>query len=145
MHYSSKISNENRDDWTIGLKFDYNYNMLLVRTDYPQQKSILKLVHSLIEDGIKIKRDNLFKHILLLFAFSRDILSSNDAMAKVYETKRLYVSWDELISLFKLLSFALILSICCLIIELLYFFDCFKYFLKKAFEAIDSLIERFSY
>ena len=140
MCYTSQLSNDNRDYWKIGLKLDYNHNMLLVKNDYPQQKSILKLIHSLIEHGIKIKRDRLFEELILIFAFSKDILNSNDAREKINQTKRLYVSWDELISLFKLLSFALILSVCCLIIELLCFFECFKYFLKKVFECIGLLI-----
>ena len=131
MYFHSQLSNENRDDWKIGLKLDYNYNMLLVRTGHPQHKPILKLIHSLIESGIKIKRDKLYKESLLLVIFYR--WTSNDDRKKFYQTKRLYVSWDELISLFKLLSFALILSVCCLIIELLYFFECFKYFFKKRF------------
>ena len=131
MYFYSHLSNKDRDYWKIGLKLDYNYNMLLVRTGHPQHKPILKLIHSLIENGIKIKRDKLYKESLLIFILYRWI--SYDERKKFYQTKRLYVSWDELISLFKLLSFALILSVCCLIIELLYFFECFKYFIKKRF------------
>ena len=131
LNFRVLLEKEYRDDWTIGLKLDYNYNMLLVRTGHPQHKPILKLIHSLIENGIKIKRERLYKESLLLFIFYH--WTSNDDRRKFYQTKRLYVSWDELISLFKLLSFALILSVCCLIIELLYFFECFKYFIKKRF------------
>ena len=134
LYFHSHLNNENRDDWKVGLKLDYNYNMLLVRTGHPQQKPMLKLIHSLIEHGIKIKREKLFKESLLLFILYKWI--SNDERKKFHETKRLYVCWDELISLFKLLSFALILSVCCLIIELLYFFECFKYFLKKVIESL---------
>ena len=119
--------------------------MLLVRTGHPQHKLILKLIHSLIENGIQIKRDRLYKESLLLLILSLRRRGSNKTRKIFHETKRLYVTWDELISLFKFLSFALILSICCLIIELFYFFDCLKYFFKKAFEAIDLLITEFSY
>ena len=131
LYFHSHLSNKNRDDYTIGIKLNYNYNMLLVRSGHFQHKPIIKLINSLVENGIKIKRARLYKE-LLQNLFFEDILNSK-AMAKVYEAERLYVSWDELISLFKLLSFALILSVCCLIIELLYYFKCFKYIFKKRF------------
>ena len=125
LYFHSHLSKENRDDWTIGLKLNYNYIMLLVRSGHPQHKSILKLIHSLIESGINIKRSKLLKDSLIHVFFSV-VITSNDEREKVYETKRLYVAWNELISLFKLLSFGFILSTCCLIIELLYFFEFFK-------------------
>ena len=125
LYFHFHLSKENGDDWTIGFKLNHNYNMLLVRTNYSQQKSLIRLIHSLIENGVKIKRDKLLKHSLLhlLFEF---FLTSADAKEKLYEAKQLYVAWDELISLFKLLSFAFILSTCGFIIELLYFFGYFK-------------------
>ena len=45
--------------------------MLLVRTGHPHHKPILKLIHSLIENGIKIKRDKLYKESLLIFILYR--------------------------------------------------------------------------
>ena len=33
LYFYSQLSNENRDDWKIGLKLDYNYNMLLARSN----------------------------------------------------------------------------------------------------------------
>ena len=121
------ISHENRDDYTIGLKLDYNYKMLLVRTGHPQHKPILKLMHSLNENGIKIKRDKLYTELLVCIFLHNDFIS-HDVRKKVRETKQHYGSWDHLICLFKLLSFALILSTCCFVIEKLYYFKCFKYF-----------------
>lgn len=133
LYFRSHLSKENKDDWVIALKFNYNYDMLMVKTDHNHRKLILKLIHGSIENGINVKRNKLIKERILLIClfFINDNGDLTDQIIeKLFDKKRLYVAWDQLINVFKLLLFGSILSCCCLIIEIFYSlsFKCLKFF-----------------
>ena len=133
LYFRSQLSKENKDDWVVGLKFNYNYNILMVKTDHNHRNRILKLIHGSIENGINVKWFKLMKERVLLICLylindSEDL--TDGIIEKLFDKKQLYVEWDDLINLFKLLLFGSILSCCCLIIEIFYFltFKCLKFF-----------------
>ena len=58
-----------RDEFLIGLKFDFNYQLKIVNKQNPHYKKIIKLINKSIEHGIMIKRDKLFQNGLLLIYY----------------------------------------------------------------------------
>ena len=85
-----------------------------------------------VENGINVKRDKLMKERILLkflFLINNQEDLTDEIKEKLFDKKRLYVAWNQLINLFKLLLFGSILSCCCLIIEIFYFvtFKCLKF------------------
>ena len=104
----------------------------MLKTDHNHRKRIIKLIHGSIENGINVKRDKLMKERILLkflFLINNQEDLTDEIKEKLFDKKRLYVAWDQLINLFKLLLFGSILSCFCLIIEIFYFvtFKCLKF------------------
>ena len=116
---------EFRDEFLIGLKLDFNYQLKIVNKQNPHYKKIVKLINKSTEHGIMIKRDKLFQDGLLLIYYllqkfgDREILESIKILLMVKKDSS--ISLNELESLFYLASLGLILSLVLLIIEIVYF------------------------
>ena len=116
---------ESRDEFLIGLKLDFNYQLKIVNKQNPHYKKIVKLINKSTEHGIMIKRDKLFQDGLLLIYYllqkfgDREILESIKILLMVKKDSS--ISLNELESLFYLASLGLILSLVLLIIEIVYF------------------------
>lgn len=114
-----------RDDFLIGLKLDFNYQLKIVNKKNPHYKKMIKLINKSIEHGIMIKRSKLFRSGMLLLYYllqkygDREMLESIKKLLIVKNDS--LINLNELESLFYLVSFGLSLSFVLLIIEILHF------------------------
>lgn len=97
------VGGENKDNWLIPLKLDYNLETKIVNKKHPKFNQIIYLINRSLECGIKNRRDGLFKHgILLLFNLFKDPSSEKfqEITNEIYK-KRINITFDQLESVFK--------------------------------------------
>ena len=116
---------EQRDDWVIGLQLDYNYQVKVVNVKNPFYKRIIRLINISIEHGIQVKRNRLFVNGMLMLYYLLEKFAPQetiDTVKKLFATKNILITMNELESLFLLFSIGIILSIVLFIIEFCYVF-----------------------
>ena len=58
-----------KDEFLIGLKFDFNYQLKIVNKQNPHYKKIIKLINKSTDHGIMVRRDKLFDNGMLLLYY----------------------------------------------------------------------------
>ena len=97
------VGGENKENWLILLKLDYNLEIKIANKKHPKHNKIINLINRSLECGIKNHRDNLYKHgILLLFNLFKDLSSAQfqEITDEIYK-KWMYITFDQLESVFK--------------------------------------------
>ena len=114
-----------RDDFLIGLKLDFNYQLKIVNKQNPHYKKIIKLINKSTEHGIMTRRDKLFDNGMLLLYYILQKFGDRETLKTIEKLlivkNDLLIGLNELESLFYLVLFALSLSFVLLMIEFLYF------------------------
>ena len=123
LNFRALVEEEIRDDWLVGLQLDYNYQVKIVNNKHPKHKQIIKLINLSLEHGIIDKRYRLFQSSILLMYYLIEKFAPQemiDAINRLISKRRIEITINELESLFLLLIIGLSLSICSLIIEIIY-------------------------
>ena len=71
------VVKENKDNWLIALKFDYEHEAKIVNKNHPKHKQIVKFINISLEHGIESKWNNLFKHGMLVMVVRPDNFTNN--------------------------------------------------------------------
>lgn len=123
LNFRSLVEKEFKDDWLIALQMDHNYQVKVVNVKNPQYKQIIYLINASNEYGIRIKRKKLYENGILMLYFLFEKVAPEyllDLVDDLLTKRRIHITFNELESLFLLLLFGLIVSICILIIEILF-------------------------
>ena len=123
LNFRAFVEEEIRDDWLIALSLEFNYQLKFVNIKNPHYKQIINLINLSIEHGIILKRDRLLKSgILMLYYLFEKIAPQEmiDAINRLISKRRVEITINELESLFLLWTIGLSLSICILIIEIIF-------------------------
>lgn len=124
LNFRGLLEPEFKYDWLIGLQLDHNYQVKIVNIKHPLHEQIINLISAANEHGIRIRRNKQFENgILLLYFLFQKVAPQNliDIIDEILSKRRIQITYNELESLFLLLSFGLVLSICILLIEILNF------------------------
>ena len=123
LNFRALVEEEIRDDWLIGLQFDYNYQVKIVNNKHPKHKQIINLINWSLEHGIVDKRERLFQSGMLLTYYLAEKFAPQEIIGAInglINKRRIEITINELDSLFLLLIIGLSLSIFTFIIEIVY-------------------------
>ena len=115
---------ENINNWVIGFRMDFNYEIKVINKKHPKHKQILKIINISVEHGIKQRADNLHEYgVIMLFYLFEKLSNSKVFNQAKYElnNKRDQITLDELSSLFGLLVAAFPFLFVVFISELIYY------------------------
>ena len=115
---------ENLNNWLIGFRMDFNYEVKIVNKKHPKHKQILKLINISVEHGIKQRAEALHDYGFIILFYLFEKLSNSQVVNQVkYELnkKREQITLDELSSLFVLLLAAFPCLFVVFIIECIYY------------------------
>ena len=115
---------ENQNNWLNALQMYYIYETKIVNKKHPKHKQIINIINIAFENGIFQRWDSLYKegNILLFYVFEKiaDPQLIND-IKNAINYKRTQITFDELVSVFHLLSIVLLVSFIVFVIEIIYF------------------------
>lgn len=123
LNFRALVEKEFKDDWLIALQMDHNYQVKIVNVKNPQYKQIINLINASNEYGIRIRSNKLYENgVLMLYFLFEKVAPENllNLVDDLLSKRRIQIAFNELESLFLLLFFGLIVSICILIIEILF-------------------------
>ena len=115
---------ENQNNWLIGFRMDFNYEIKIINKNHPKHKQILKLINISVEHGIKHRREHLYKYGIIILFYLFEKLSNSKVLNQVkYELnkKRSQITINQLSSLFGLLFAAFPFLFMVFIIESIYY------------------------
>ena len=62
MNFRKIAIHENQNNWLIGFRMDFDYEIKIINKKHPKYKRILKVINILVEHGIKQRADNLYEY-----------------------------------------------------------------------------------
>ena len=123
LNFHAYANHENLNNWLIGFRMDFNYEVKIVNKKHPKHKQILKLINTLVENGIKQRAENLYDNGFMISFYYFEKLSDSQLVNQVkyeFNNKREQITLDELSSLFGLLLAAFPCLFMVFIFELIY-------------------------
>ena len=124
LNFHTYANHENQNNWLIGLKMDFNYEVKIINKKHPKHKQILKLINTLVEHGIKQRAENLYDNGFMISFYLFEKLSDSQVVNQVkyeFNNKREQITLDELSSLFGLLLAAFPCLFVVFIIECIFY------------------------
>ena len=124
MNFRTFAAHENQNNWLIGLRMDFNYEIKIINKKHPKHKQILKLINMLVEHGIKQRAENLYDNGFMISFYLFEKLSDSQVVNQVkyeFNNKREQITLNELSSLFGLLLAAFPCLFVVFIIQLIYY------------------------
>ena len=124
MNFHTFADHENKNNWVIGFRMDFNYEIKIINKKHPKYKQIIKMINILVEHGIKHRADYLYEYgtIMLFHVFEK--LSNPEVLNQIkYEMnkKRGQITFVELSNVFLVLLAAFPFLFVVFIIELIYY------------------------
>ena len=124
MNFRVLADHENQNNWLIGFRMDFNYEIKIINKKHPKHKQILKMINISVEHGIKKRADYLFGYGVGILFYLFEKLSDSKVLNQVkYEMnkKRSQITLNQLSNLFGLLFAAFPLLFMVFIIEFIYY------------------------
>ena len=124
MNFRTFAAHENRNNWLIGFRMDFNYEIKIINKKHPKYKQILKVINILVEHGIKQRADDLYEHGFIMLFYLFEKLSKPKVLNQIkYEInkRRNQITFCELSNVFALLLAAFSLLFVVFIIECIYY------------------------
>ena len=124
MNFRKIAVHENQNNWLIGFRMDFDYEIKIINKKHPKYKRILNVINILVEHGIKQRADYLYEYGFMMLFNVFEKLSNSKLLNQIkYEMnkKRDQITLDELSNVFTLLLAAFPFLFVVFIFECIYY------------------------
>ena len=117
-------NHEIQNNWLMGFRMDFNYEIKIINKKHPKHKQILKLINISVEHGIKQRADDMHGYGVVMLFYVFEKLSNSKVFDQIkYEIdkRRDQVTFGELSNVFAMLLAAFPFLFVVFIIECIYY------------------------